>query len=96
MKAPLAQKGNTEVSILELSPEELARVFFHYHEALGPDFGEPNRPPHSWDEASQKEQRRMIAAARLALLEIQSAEHKREDEDRSRYFAPCGTAEWGC
>ena len=84
------------MSIEELSPEQLAKVFFHYHEALGPDFGGPNQPPHSWDEASQKEQRRMIAAARLALLEIQAAEHNQETEDRSRYFAQPGCAEWGC
>jgi hypothetical protein len=84
------------MSIEELSPEELAKVFFHYHEALGPDFGDPNRQPHSWSETSQKEQRRMIAAARLALLEIQSAEHTRENEDCSRYFAKPGSAEWGC
>lgn len=84
------------MSIEELSPEELAKVFFHYHEALGPDFGGPNKPPHSWEEASQKDQGRMIAAARLALLEIQSTDHNRETEDRSRYFAQPGNAEWGC
>ena len=38
----------------------------------------------------------MIAAARLALLEIQSAEHSRENKDRSRYFPQPGCAEWGC
>jgi hypothetical protein len=84
------------MSIEELSPEELAKVFFHYHEALGPDFGGPNNAPHSWNETSQKEQRRMIAAVRLALLEIQAAEHSRGDEDRNRYFAEPGSAEWGC
>ena len=83
------------VAIEELSPEQLAKVFFHYHEALGPDFGGPDKPPHSWDEASQKERRRMIAAARLALLEIK-AEQGQDEEDRSRYFAQPGCAEWGC
>jgi hypothetical protein len=84
------------MSIEELSPEELAKVFYHYHEALGPDFGGPNSQPHSWNEASQKEQKRMIAAARLALLEIQSAEQSRENEDRRRYYPQPGCADWGC
>jgi hypothetical protein len=84
------------MSIEELSPEELARVFFHYLEALGPDFGGPNQQPHSWNETSQREQKRMIAAARLALLEIQSAERSREDEDRRRYYPQPGSADWGC
>ena len=83
------------MSIQELSPEELARVFFHYHEALGPDFGCSSEPqPHSWNEVPQQERSRMVAAARLALLEIGSSE--RSQEDRRRYFATPGSAEWGC
>lgn len=84
------------MSIEDLSPEVLAKAFFHYHEALAPDFGSPSQAAHSWEEASQMEQRRMITAARLALLEIQSAEHNRENKDRSRYFPQPGCAEWGC
>ena len=84
------------MSIREVSPEELARVFFHYHEALGPDFGCFTEPqPHSWNEVPQQERSRMVAAARLALLEIGSSE-RRQEEDRSRYFATPGSAEWGC
>jgi len=83
------------MSIQELSPEELARVFFHYHEVLGLEFGDASHAPHLWDEVSRTEQARMIAAARLALLEIGSAEHKTA-EDRTRYFAQPGAAEWGC
>ena len=85
------------MSIQELSPELLAKAFFHYHEALGPDFGCSSEPhPSSWDEVSEQERARMVAAARLALLEIGSTERNREDNDRSRYFAKPGTAEWGC
>ena len=82
------------MSLEELSPEELARVFFHCREALGPYFGSPGKAPHSWNEASQTQQKRMIEAARLALLDIQAEEHNRED--RSHYFAQPGNAEWGC
>jgi len=84
------------MSTQELSPELLAKAFFHYHEALGPDFGGSSEShPNSWDEVSQQERARMVAAARLALLEIRS-ELNREEDDRSRYFAKPGTAEWGC
>jgi len=84
------------MSIEELSPEELAKVFFHYHEALGLDFGCSSEPhPHSWNEIPLQERSRMVAAARLALLEIGSSETNHE-EDRRRYFATPGSAEWGC
>jgi hypothetical protein len=84
------------VSTQELSPELFAKAFFHYHEALGPDFGCSSEPhPNSWDEVSKQERARMVAAARLALLDIRS-ELNPEEDDRSRYFAKPGTAEWGC
>ena len=84
------------MSIQEVSAEQLARLFHHYHEALAPDFaavGEPN--PESWRDLSANERNRMIAAARLALLELSSAE-TRESNDRDRYFAKPGEAQWGC
>lgn len=86
------------MSIQELSPELLAKAFFHYHEALGPDFGCSSEPhPNSWEEVSQQERARMVAAARLALLEVRSELNRQEQEgDRSRYFAKPGSAEWGC
>jgi hypothetical protein len=84
------------MSVEELSPEELAKIFWHYHEALGPDFGCPGESqPHSWNEVSQQERGRMVAAARLALLELGSAERDNQ-EDRGRYFSKPGSAEWGC
>jgi len=84
------------MAIQELSPEELAKIFFHYHEALGPDFGcSSDTQPHSWSEVSLQERGRMVAAARLALQEIGSSERNQE-EDRRRYFAAPGSAEWGC
>ena len=36
----------------------------------------------------------MVAAARLALLELSSTAKEREDS--RRYFAKPGQAEWGC
>ena len=59
------------MSIQEVSPELLAALFHHYHQALAPDFhcaSDPNAEP--WEEIPQQEKGRMVAAARLALLEL--------------------------
>jgi len=83
------------MSFLDVSAEQLAELFHHYHQALGPDFGCAGKPmADSWKEVPQKEKGRMVAAARLTLLELDSARPK--DESHSRYFAPAGEAEWGC
>jgi hypothetical protein len=83
------------MSIQEVSAEQLAELFHHYHQALAPDFGAAsNRDSESWNDVPQQERSRMVAAARLALLEL----HTRLDSDiQSRsYFAKPGEAEWGC
>jgi hypothetical protein len=83
------------MSIQEISAEKLAELFHHYHQALGPDFGCATKsPPQSWHELPQQEKSRVVAAARLALLEI--AATAREREDSRLYFAKPGEAEWGC
>ena len=73
------------MSIQEVSAEQLAKLFHHYHHALGPE---------SWEQVSQPEKNRMVAAARLAILEVASTAS--EPEDLRRYFAKPGEAEWGC
>jgi hypothetical protein len=83
------------MSIQEVSAEQLAKLFHHYHHALGPDFGcTSNTTPESWEQVSQPEKNRMVAAARLAILEVASTPS--EPEDLGRYFAKPGEAEWGC
>jgi len=83
------------MSIQEVSAEQLAELFHHYHQALAPDFGCPTpSTPELWDQVSQPEKNRMVAAARLAILEVVST--TREVEDPRRYFAKPGDAEWGC
>jgi hypothetical protein len=83
------------MSIQEVSPEKLAELFHHYHQALGPDFGCATKSsPQSWNELPQQEKSRVVAATRLALLEIASTAGERED--MRRYFAKPGEAEWGC
>ena len=83
------------MSIQEVSAEQLAELFHHYHQALGPDFGsDTDSKQQSWREVPQQDRSRMVAAARLALLELGATE--RQLEDPKRYFAKPGEAEWGC
>ena len=59
-------------SIHNISAEDLAKVFHHYHEALANDFHGHASPQaeYSWEQAPQNERKLMIAAARLTLLEL--------------------------
>jgi hypothetical protein len=83
------------MSIQEVSAEQLAALFHHYHQAIGPDFGCESKPnADAWEKVPQQEKSRLVAAARLALLEL--AATAREREDSRRYFAKPGEAEWGC
>jgi hypothetical protein len=87
------------MSIQEVSAEQLAQLFHHYHQALAPDFGcAPDSTSEAWGKVSQPERNRMVAAARLALLEMVSTadEAAKKEENRRRYFAQPGSAEWGC
>jgi hypothetical protein len=82
------------MSIQNVSPEQLAELFHHYHEILGPDVDFPGRPNDTWAQLPPQAQRRLVAAARLALTELAST--AREQEASSLYFARPGAAEWGC
>jgi hypothetical protein len=56
-----------------VSPERLAMLLHHYSEALAPDFGlQPSTSP-DWEGLSQDERNRMVAATRLALLDLRAA-----------------------
>jgi hypothetical protein len=84
------------MSIQEVSAEELARLFHHYQGALSEDFQAVPKEatPQSWEEVPQDERKLMVAAARLALLELGTAA-KQAPVDR-RFFAKPGEANWGC
>lgn len=81
-------------SIQEVSAEHLAKLFHHYREALSQDFHAHEETTASWDQASHQERKLMVAAARLALLEL-AATSSPEDPSR-KYFAKPGEADWGC
>ena len=82
------------MSLQEVLPEHLAELFHHYHQVLGPDFAyDTKADSESWEQVPRQEKNRMIAAARLALLELASDQQR---EDSRKYFAKPGEAEWGC
>jgi hypothetical protein len=84
------------MSIQEVSAEELAKLFHLYHQALAHGFDDrtTGRSGTSWEQTPQNERRRMIAAARLALIDLAAA--CGEKTPGRRYFANPGEADWGC
>jgi hypothetical protein len=78
--------------IQETAPEWLAEFFHHYHKALEV-FGKASETG-SWKEMAKPEKNRLVAAAHLILLGLDSTKNK---SPKSRqYFAEPGEAEWGC
>ena len=81
------------MSTQEVFVQEFAKLFVHYQEAL--TVNEVDRETshrESWQELPQAERERMMAAARLALLELEASDR----EDPRQWFARPGEAEWGC
>jgi hypothetical protein len=83
-------------SLQNISAEDLAKLFHHYHEALVHDFHGPTsrETTLSWEQAPQNERRLMIAAARLTLRELRAPSEG--EQVHRQYFAKPGEAEWGC
>ncbi len=83
------------MSIQEVSAERFAQLFHHYHQALADESGNAarTRTSDAWADVPPPEKSRMVAAARLALLEVELIPSERQSR---RYFAKPGEAEWGC
>jgi hypothetical protein len=83
-------------TIQDVSAEQLAKVFYHYHEALSRDGNgaDNHEESFSWESASQSQRKVMVAAARLALIELATAPV--ESKQSRKYYAEPGKAEWGC
>lgn len=81
-------------SIQDVSAEELAKLFHHYCGALANDFHCEQQESSAWDRTPQEERKLMVAAARLALMEL-AATPNPAGESRP-YFAKPGEADWGC
>jgi hypothetical protein len=80
-------------TIQDVSAEQLAKLFHHYREALAHD-GCAQEESSAWEHKPQQERKLMVAAARLALLEL-STPPAYATSDRE-YFAKPGEADWGC
>jgi hypothetical protein len=83
------------MSIQEVSAEELAKLFHLYHQALahGLDDRTTEENGTTWERTPQNERRRMVAAARLALIDLAAAGGEKAPNRRS--FADPGAADWG-
>jgi len=91
-----AGKGEQkQMSIQEVSAERFAQLFHQYQQALANDFGDSSSGPtkDAWADVPPSEKHLMVAAARLALLEVELLPSERQSR---RYFAKPGEAEWGC
>jgi len=86
-------------TIQEVSAEQLAKLFFNYHEALAHDCCDNNGTEHqkpeasSWERTPQHERKLMVAAARLTLLELSTT--PAHSQPGRKYYANPGDAEWG-
>jgi hypothetical protein len=79
----------------EVAPERLAELFHHYHQALTTETLEKSGEGRgSWGTIPPQEKSRMVSAARLVLLELESLAHR--SSSSRKYFAEPGEAEWGC
>ena len=79
------------MSSQEVFVQQFATLFSHYRETLSPKAEQESA---SWNSIPADEQHRLVAAARLAILKLDS--NGRMKAHSRRYFAKPGEAEWGC
>lgn len=83
------------MSTQEVFVQQFEKLFHHYRNALSPAEERKSETNAScWKGISSDERSRMVAAARLALLELET--NSRMEEASRRYYAKPGEAEWGC
>jgi hypothetical protein len=89
-----AERQQRFMSTQEVFVLQFAKLFHHYREALSPQSEPVEEQLDTWNTIPFEERNRMVAAARLALLELETT--GRVEEHWRRYFAKPGQAEWGC
>lgn len=83
------------MSAQEVFVQQFARLFHHYQEALSPTSQENSTAEsQSWNGVAADDRNRLMAAARLAILEMET--NARLEDNSRQYFATPGEAEWGC
>ena len=89
------RRPKESMSTHEVFVHQFSRLFHHYHEALTPESETKSTEQEAvWNSLPPDERNRMVAAARLAILELET--NNRIEEDSRKYFAKPGEAEWGC
>jgi hypothetical protein len=82
-------------TIQDVTAEQLAKLFHNYREALAHDCASNGRgEASSWDSTPERERKLMVAAARLALLELSTIPEP--SSPARKYYAKPGEADWGC
>ena len=77
------------MSTQELFAEQFARLFAHYHKALTPSAEDvPSVEAESWESAPDSERERIVAAGKLALMDLES-----DGANSRRWYARPGQAE---
>jgi hypothetical protein len=79
------------MSTQEQFVQQFTRFFEHYTHALTSD---PQHVSKSAPSASSDDDNRLVAAARLAILELET--NAKMERNSRKYFAKPGEAEWGC
>ena len=82
------------MSTQEVFVQHFARLFDHYQHALNSDNKGSGAQPMAWQSLPADERNRMVAAARLAIMEMET--NARLEDDSRKYYAKPGEAEWGC
>jgi hypothetical protein len=84
------------MTIQDVPAERLAKLFHHYQEALahGCNSHAGDQTRSAWERASEQERKLMVAAARLAILELATATE--QSLSGRKYYAKPGEADWGC
>jgi hypothetical protein len=89
------RRAQKNMSTQEVFVQQFARLFHHYHEALSPESEQTTQAQlAAWNSVPPDERDRMMEAARLAIVELES--NARPEDDSRKYYAKPGEAEWGC
>jgi hypothetical protein len=86
-----AERRLKQMSTQEVFVQQFERLFRHHCEGLSL---EEEQESASWNSTSPEERDQLVAAARLAVLELEANAKIRKNSER--YFAKPGEAEWGC
>ena len=80
------------MSFDDVSAQQFAERFHHFYQVLAEE-SPACELSREWVAVSDQEKWHLVAAARLALMEMESASNEQND---SQFFVRPGDAQWGC